>query len=408
MSSGLISEQKKIVPHSWSIKTLGELAEYINGRAFKPHEWEIKGLPIIRIQNLTNSSETVNYYSKNYDNKYLIENGDLLLAWSATLDIFEWNGGKALLNQHIFKIITNEKIITKKFFYYLLKNLIKIIKSETHGSGMVHITKPKLLSIKVRIPSISEQQKIVDKLDKKMVQIENMKNDTDKQMEFSKELFWSYLKNLFENDYLKEKPKMELKALTTKIGSGVTPRGGHSVYQKNGISFIRSMNVHLNEFKKEGLAYISTDIDKSMGNSRVLEEDVLLNITGASIGRVCVVPKEILPANVNQHVSIIRPNEKINSYYLSYYLSNPNFQKFIMRNESGATRQALTKAKIENFFIPLPDIETQIKIVNKLNEKREICIDILNHLKIKLSALNQLPASIINAVFDQYKIFDEV
>ncbi len=108
-----------------------------------------------------------------------------------------------------------------------------------------------------------------------------------------------------------------------KIGSGLTPSGGQSVYVASGIPLIRSQNVLMNGFTTEGLAYISSDIDEEMSQSRVYEGDVLLNITGASIGRVCVAPAELCPANVNQHVCIIRTNGSIDSRFLAYYLSSP-------------------------------------------------------------------------------------
>src|SRR5438105_4960584 len=97
----------------------------------------------------------------------------------------------------------------------------------------------------------------------------------------------------------------------TKIGSGLTPLGGHAAYKLSGIPLIRSQNVLMNQFSREGLAYISYEQDAEMDGSRVQAGDVLLNITGASIGRVCLVPAEVCPANVNQHVCIIRTNGSI-------------------------------------------------------------------------------------------------
>ncbi|NER84164.1 MAG: hypothetical protein F6K42_32430 [Leptolyngbya sp. SIO1D8] len=102
-----------------------------------------------------------------------------------------------------------------------------------------------------------------------------------------------------------------------KIGSGITPRGGQSVYLDSGVPLIRSQNVHMNRFELEGLAHISDEQDEKMEKTRVFPKDVLLNITGASIGRVCVVPDELCPANVNQHVSIIRGDGSFDSEFLS-------------------------------------------------------------------------------------------
>jgi type I restriction enzyme S subunit len=110
-----------------------------------------------------------------------------------------------------------------------------------------------------------------------------------------------------------------------KIGSGITPRGGQSIYVDRGVPLIRSQNVHMNRFEPRGLAFITEEQDLEMAGSRVQPGDILLNITGASIGRVCTVPDHFCPANVNQHVSIIRPTSKINSLFLillCYFNSN--------------------------------------------------------------------------------------
>ncbi len=162
----------------------------------------------------------------------------------------------------------------------------------------------------------------------------------------------------------------KLRDCATKIGSGITPLGGHANYLDSGIPLIRSQNVYMNQFSYEGLAHISVEQDEQMNKSRVFTSDVLLNITGASIGRVCVVPFNICPANVNQHVCVIRcADDVVKAEFLSFYLSNPNFQKHILDKQSGATRQALTKEQIENFLIPIPPLEEQKRITARLDEQ---------------------------------------
>ena len=114
------------------MKTLGTVAEYINGRAFKPSEWEQNGLPIIRIQNLTDSNAKYNYSSVKHEEKYLIKNGDLLFAWSASLGAHIWKNGDAWLNQHIFKVIPKNDIFRDYFYYYLLQ-VVSNLYAKAHG-----------------------------------------------------------------------------------------------------------------------------------------------------------------------------------------------------------------------------------------------------------------------------------
>lgn len=186
----------------------------------------------------------------------------------------------------------------------------------------------------------------------------------------------------------------------TKIGSGITPRGGHTTYLNSGIPLIRSQNVHMNRFEMLGLAYISSEQDNLMKLSRVIKDDVLLNITGASIGRVCVVPYDLCPANVNQHVSIIRSDGSFEPNFLSFYISTPDFQKYILDTEAGATRQALTKSLIENFIIPLPPLEEQKRIVAILNEKMAAIEKARAATLAQIEAAKALPAAYLRQVFD--------
>ncbi|MDA3885117.1 MAG: restriction endonuclease subunit S [Candidatus Delongbacteria bacterium] len=144
----------------------------------------------------------------------------------------------------------------------------------------------------------------------------------------------------------------KLKNYTIKIGSGVTPRGGSAVYKKSGIPLIRSQNVLHNRLELNDVAYIDEKQHEKMKGSKVYPNDVLLNITGASIGRCCVVPLDIDQANVNQHVCIIRLNDKFNPNFLSSYLNSWYGQKQITSYQSGGSREGLNFVQIGNLLVP--------------------------------------------------------
>lgn len=160
--------------------------------------------------------------------------------------------------------------------------------------------------------------------------------------------------------------------VTSKIGSGATPRGGEVAYKEAGTSFIRSMNVHDNFFRAKGLAFIDDKQADLLGNVNVESGDVLLNITGASIARCCLVPDDILPARVNQHVSILRPREEvIHPEFLAYLLTSPTYKVRLLGSgeAAGSTRQALTKSQLQGFAIRFPvDCCEQQRIVRILDE----------------------------------------
>ncbi len=174
---------------------------------------------------------------------------------------------------------------------------------------------------------------------------------------------------------------VRIKTFTSKVGSGATPRGGDTVYKKEGISLIRSQNVLDLQFSESGLAYIDNAQAKKLDNVTVQQSDVLLNITGDSIARVCRVPNKILPARVNQHVSIIRCKDSSDSAYLMYYLHN--LKSYLLRLcKVGGTRNALTKEAVENLPViiqknsrqraaVLSALDAKIELNNRINAELE-------------------------------------
>lgn len=166
-------------------------------------------------------------------------------------------------------------------------------------------------------------------------------------------------------------PQKTLGELTTLISSGSTPRGGQSVYLDDGpVMFVRSQNVRMNRLDLSDVAYITNEIDSQMQRSVVSHNDVLLNITGASIGRVARFDLKAARANVNQHVCIIRKKaDELSPRYLEYFLSSPSTQHDINnRHQHGGTRQALTFAQISKFKIPLPPLSEQKRIADILDK----------------------------------------
>ena len=151
-----------------------------------------------------------------------------------------------------------------------------------------------------------------------------------------------------------------------KIGSGATPRGGKEAYKDAGIPIIRSQNIHDWVFQPDGLAFLDDEQAESLSNVEVRSNDVLLNITGDSVARACIVPSERIPARVNQHVAIVRAGKEINPTYLLASLQSKKTTLLSLAS-SGATRNALTKRMIENLDIDLPSREMQDSIAQVLD-----------------------------------------
>ena len=146
-------------------KRLGDIATYINGFAFKPEDRSTVGLPIIRIQDLTGNTYDLGFYDGSYPKRIEINDGDVLISWSASLGIYVWNRGKALLNQHIFKVAFDKCDVNREFFVYAVRHKLKEMESKTHGATMKHIVKKDFDNTLIPFPTLNEQGKIAKLLD---------------------------------------------------------------------------------------------------------------------------------------------------------------------------------------------------------------------------------------------------
>jgi type I restriction enzyme S subunit len=232
---------------------------------------------------------------------------------------------------------------------------------------VLYLNRSKCESINVLLPPIEEQGKIAEILgtwDSAIALTENLIAAKQKKKRYFIKRFFqsSDSDNLFD----KAKKLIKLREVVTKIGSGITPRGGRKVYLSEGIALIRSQNVQSGYLDISDVVFIDETQHFKMQNSKVYPSDVLLNITGASIGRSCVVPKNIKEANVNQHVCILRPSQKINPHYLSIFLNSYQGQKQILSFQVGGSREGLNYQQVSNLRLNLPSIDEQNKIANFL------------------------------------------
>jgi type I restriction enzyme S subunit len=158
--------------------------------------------------------------------------------------------------------------------------------------------------------------------------------------------------------------------ISSKIGSGSTPKGSN--YSESGKPFFRSQNIYDNGLVLDDIKYISDDVQQQMNGTVVIANDILLNITGGSMGRCALVPNDFEEGNVSQHVCIIRPL-LLNNVFLHKLVLSPYFQNLIFSSTSGAGREGLPKYNLEQFIIPLPPLHEQEQIVAKLEELMAIC-----------------------------------
>ena len=353
----------------------------ITGKALSG-EWGIddqtgEGIPVLRTTNFTNEG-VVDYKNvvtrtitkKNIEEKFL-RKGDIIIEKSGGSDkfpvgrviYFEGEDNNYLFNNFtgLLRVKNQEIWYPRYVFYSLFANYrrggTRMFENKTTG---IHNLKLAHYISQYEVNEIvkEEQISVCDKLDKLYVIINEMKQ----QLRLLDDLIKARFVELFGNPVLNEKgwESNLLAQLTLKIGSGATPKGGREAYQEEGIALIRSMNVYNGKFEYKDLAHISDEQAAKLDNVIIKESDVLLNITGASVARSCVVPNQILPARVNQHVCIIRCKECIEPIFLNRLLIDDNYQKLLWEIAgSGATREAITKQQVERLKIILPPIELQ-------------------------------------------------
>ena len=264
---------------------------------------------------------------------------------------------KVWVNNHAHVLTAKENLVLGYLMYYLnYADLSLYINGATRGK----LTKTSLNTIKIPLPPIDQQKKIAAILDTADAYRQKTKALIDKYDELTQSLFLDMFGDPVTNP--KGWERDEMINLTTKIGSGSTPRGGKEAYQEEGISLIRSLNVYDNKFKYKNLAHINDKQAEKLKHVTVQEEDVLFNITGASICRSTVVPMDVLPARVNQHVSILRPDHRfLNSLFLNHLLISENVKNTLLGVGSGggAVMQAITKKQLTDLEIIRPPVELQ-------------------------------------------------
>jgi|SaaInlLV_10m_DNA_2_1039722.scaffolds.fasta_scaffold20688_2 type I restriction enzyme S subunit len=190
---------------------------------------------------------------------------------------------------------------------------------------------------------------------------------------------------------------IKLKTISNKIGSGSTPRGGEKVYKKFGIPFIRSQNVNNNQLIFDNTTYIDEEIHSNMNNSCVIANDILLNITGASIGRSCVVPKDFKEGNVNQHVCIIRLKDDYEPTFLQPFLASHNGKKLVFQGQTGSGREGINFQSIGAFKLNIPSKQEQEKIASFLNQ-----VDTkIEQLTKKETLLKEYKKGVMQKIFNQ-------
>ena len=315
-----------------------------------------------------------------------------------------WN-----VNESVFCIRVNKRCMNNRYFCYEITNVryYDDLLMDATGTTFKSIKQNNLKQSRLLVPPLSEQQAIADYLDETCSQIDviiaEAKASIDEYENLRQSIIYEILtKGPDDNVEMKDSgvewigkvPSHwmigKVKYGTTKVGSGKTPKGGAEVYMTSGVMFLRSQNIYNDGLKLDNPYYISEEMDEEMKNTRVQKNDVLLNITGGSIGRCCIFDGSIPNANVNQHVCIIRVNSSVFlPEYMHLFWISPIGQISIKSYQTGGNREGMSAEAIKNTPIPIIPIGEQRRIVDLINPE----IDDFNSLiSEKESLINDLEA----------------
>ena len=387
------------VPGHWDVVQLGRIGVFSKGSGGTKDDEVPHGIPCVRYGDLYTThkyfiSQTRSYVSPAKANAYTpINRGDVLFPTSGeTIEEI----GKSAVNLMDTRVLCGGDLIIfrptipidPKFAGYALDCPAAQTQKSLMGRGItiMHIYSSQLKYLWLPLPPLAEQGAIVRYLDGADGRIRAYVGAKERLIALLEEerqavIHRAVTRGLGPNaplkpsgvEWLGDVPAhwevRRLGFLATKFGSGITPRGGATVYQEDGIPFLRSQNIHFDGLRIHNVARIAPSLHQELSGSHIKPGDVLLNITGASIGRTCSVPDDFGEGNVNQHVCIIRPNQNyLLSKFLAGYLSIPAMQREIQFEQSGASREGLTLQSIRKFSVAVPPLAEQAAIVEYLDK----------------------------------------
>lgn len=359
-------------PATWKTHRIGELAQYINGKAFKPEDWKTSGLPIIRIQNLTDRSKPFNYCDQPVESRYYVNDGDLLISWSATLGSFIWDRGPAVLNQHIFKAIPKIELVGNDFLHFLVLATLEEMANHAHGIAMKHITKGKFEAIEVAIPPLPEQRRIVARIKECLDRVEEIEA-----LKTASRIQQQYLSaSLIESELHPDLTGIEGWTNRTVGELVTTVRNGRSIAQDTEgladgavltLTAVRSIDLGIAHRKpialpNEVAAQFRIDAgDVFVSRANTIELVGLSSVATDTPEERLIYPDLLIKLKVNP--ALILPR------YLAYALRSASSRKQIKARALGSsqTMVKISGERLREISIPVPSLAEQAKIVSRLD-----------------------------------------
>lgn len=376
---------------------LGDIATYINGYAFKPQDWSDEGIPIIRIQDLTGNSYQANRYNGEYASKYEVNDGDVLISWSASLGVYIWHGEKAVLNQHIFKVVFDKERISKDFFVHQVGLILENAASDAHGATMKHLTKPIFDALPFYLPPYEKQCEIAEVLDKVTSLISLRKQQLAKLDELVKarfvEMFGDPISNPFGFKVESLQEMLDDNAITYHLdGNHGSDYPRNEEFVESGVSYI-SANCIIDDNVNLQLAKHLTEERAAKLRKGIAQDEDVLFAHNATVGPVAILHTRETKVVLGTSLTAYRCNkQRILPSYLKAYMQSEGFVRQYTKDMKQTTRNQVPITAQRKYLFIVPPLSLQNRFasfVERIDQQKQTVQQSLEKLELMKKALMQ-------------------
>ena len=391
-------------PPRWPRAKLGELCDLVNGDAYRDTDWSTKGVPIIRIQNLNNHEKPFNYWAGTLDDRVIVTDGDVLLAWSGTpgtsFGTHRWHRGRAVLNQHIFRVDLDGSRLDPDWAVLAINEQLEEMIGRAHGAvGLRHVTRREVESLQILLPPLPEQRRIAARVREQLSAVAEARAAVQAQFDAARKLSAVHLRAVFNSQTASRWPKRRI-ADVAKLQSGYAFKS--EWFSGDGIRLLRNANVSQDQIDWTETVRLPATRRAEFPAYELSEGDIILSLDRPVVSgglKVARVTTADLPALLLQRVGRFQLREGINANYLYHFLHTQDFIGEITAHDQSLGVPHVSPKQVEQVQLPVPPMAEQCTIAARIEAELGDASALAAHLSARLTALDRLPAALLREAF---------